>query len=89
MAPGGSLIISGSIMTGSDNNWHEAGRNSRSFLLRCWQEEPPQGADPTDLIWRFALVPLNDSSKARGFACLEELTAALRAELIAAADVPV
>jgi hypothetical protein len=89
-APGGSLIISGSTMAGSENNWHDAGRNYRSFLLRCWQEDDlVNGREPgVHFVWRFALVPIDDQSNARGFACLEELFAYLGAELAAELSPP-
>ena len=73
-------------MDGSTNNWQDAGRNGRSFLLRCWQEgEPPEGEPDPAIIWRFTLVPINDPSHARGFACLENMLTYLRAELDSAA----
>ncbi|MFN2138037.1 MAG: hypothetical protein ACK2UK_18925, partial [Candidatus Promineifilaceae bacterium] len=60
-------------MTGSKNNWHDAGQNCRSYLLRCWQEGPPpnEGEPDAAFVWRFTLIPVDDPSKARGFACLE------------------
>jgi len=68
-------------MADSKNNWHDAGRNCRSYLLRCWQEEEPGKS----FAWRFALVPINDESRMKGFTCLEALCASLREELEAEA----
>jgi hypothetical protein len=72
-------------MAASKNNWHDAGQNCRSYLLRCWQEgELTDGKEPGEpLAWRFALIPVNDQSNGRGFACLEELCACLSLELAA------
>ena len=77
-------------MVFSKNNWHDAGRNGRSYLLRCWQEgELPDGKEPgVAFAWRFALIPVDDPSKARGFACLEELSACVREELAAETNPP-
>ena len=69
-------------MSGSKNNWQDAGRNGRSYLLRCWQEGQPSGGDPGALIWRFALVPIDDQSNPKGFACLEDLFGYLRGQLL-------
>jgi hypothetical protein len=77
-------------MVFSKNNWHDAGRNGRSYLLRCWQEVPPpnEGEPDAAFVWRFTLIPVDDPSKARGFACLEELSACVREELAAETNPP-
>jgi hypothetical protein len=70
-------------MGGIDNKWQGSEETYHSFLLRCWQEvEVENGGKPDQsLVWRFALVQLNDQSSKKGFACLEELFDYLRGQL--------
>jgi len=70
-------------MASSKNNWHDAGQNCLSYLLRCWQEEElPDREEPgAVVVWRFTLVPLNEKSSTKGFASIEELCASLNEEL--------
>jgi hypothetical protein len=69
-------------MAGIDNGWQEGKQGYRAFLLRCWQERDVEnvGEPEKSLVWRFALVQLNDQSSKKGFACLEDLQIFLNME---------
>ena len=64
------------------SEFKESGENYRAFLLRCWQEADAGPAG--EAVWRFTLVQMGEGQTKRGFACLEDLVAYLRAELDAA-----
>ena len=51
----------------------------RSFLLRCWQEEPCDSSEK--LKFRFALTELEPQRTWKGFDSLEQLFNYLREEL--------
>jgi hypothetical protein len=69
-------------VAGIDNSWQEGKQSYRAFLLRCWQERDIEnGGEPDQsLVWRFALVRLNDKSRKKGFACLADLQIFLNEE---------
>ena len=70
-------------MAGIDNSWQQGKQGYRAFLLRCWLERDVEnGGEPDQsFVWRFALVRLNDQSRKKGFACLEELFDYLHGQL--------
>jgi len=56
-------------MAGSKNNWQEGQLKNG--------EEPGQS-----FVWRFAHIPMDDKSRAKGFASLEDLFSYLHGHLI-------